>query len=82
MTEIVNLRRARKLRDRATKADMAAENRARFGRSKADKANEAATAALQARQLDGVKRLDGVEGEADCDEPSISGDTSGRDGAK
>jgi len=37
LTEIVNLRRARKLKNRELKQAEAAENRAVFGRSKAEK---------------------------------------------
>lgn len=57
MAEIVNLRQARKARKRAEKAADAAENRVRFGRTKAEaKAQERDRQAKQA-ELDG-KKLD------------------------
>jgi len=42
MTEIVNLRLARKARQRSEAAAAAAENRARFGRTRGEKAQQAA----------------------------------------
>jgi hypothetical protein len=56
MAEIVNLRQARKARARSEKDDAAAANRAKFGRTKAEKQAEAAKAALAAKALDGHKR--------------------------
>ena len=46
MAEIVNLRQARKAKARTEKDDSAAANRAKFGRTKAEKQAEAAKAAL------------------------------------
>ena len=57
MGELVNLRRARKDRDRRRREDEAAENRVRFGRSKAEKLMAKAQDAQEARRLDG-HRLD------------------------
>lgn len=57
MGELVNLRRARKDRDRRRREDEAAENRVKFGRSKAEKQTTKAQDALEARRLDG-HRLD------------------------
>lgn len=56
MSEIVNLNRARK-KKRAEEAQRQAEqNRAKFGRTKADRAKQAAEQAALARSLDGSKR--------------------------
>jgi hypothetical protein len=52
MTEIVNLRQARKRKLRADKEKHADENRAKFGRTKAEKQRTAAEAELERRQLD------------------------------
>ncbi len=46
MSEIINLRRARKVALRKQAEDVAAQNRARHGRTLADRAQEAANAAL------------------------------------
>ena len=56
MAEIVNLRRARKARDRAADEARAAENRAKFGRPKADRDRVAAEAERDASRLDGHRR--------------------------
>lgn len=56
MGEIVNLRRVRKAKTRADAERQAAENRAAFGRSKADKQEAAAKAGLAERLLDGHRR--------------------------
>jgi hypothetical protein len=56
MSEIVNLRRARKAKGRAEAADKAAENRQKFGVPKAERAREVATRELARRQLDGHRR--------------------------
>ena len=58
MAEIVNLRRARKDRSRAGKAVQAADNRARFGRSKAEKRKAEAARARAETALDGKKLED------------------------
>jgi hypothetical protein len=57
MGDVVNLRRARKDRDRRRREDEAAENRVKFGRSKVEKLTAKAQDALEARRLDG-HRLD------------------------
>jgi len=54
--ELVNLRRVRKQRDRAEASRQAEENRARFGRSKADKQTEAAEIQRRDTVLDGHRR--------------------------
>lgn len=57
MAEVINLRLARKAKDRADKARQADANRAKFGQAKAErKARQAETERAQ-RELD-VKKLD------------------------
>ncbi|HVW91317.1 MAG TPA: DUF4169 family protein [Devosia sp.] len=56
MGEIVNLRQARKAKARAGKEAEAAANRAKFGRSKAEKELEAARRKLAERSIEGHKR--------------------------
>ncbi len=51
--EIVNLRLARKRKARDDEAKRADENRVRFGRTKAEKANNNQTVAALDRHLDG-----------------------------
>lgn len=65
MGEIVNLRRARKDRERLHREDEAAANRVKFGRSKAEKATTRAEDELAARRLDGHR----LYGAADSGEP-------------
>jgi hypothetical protein len=60
MAEIINLRRARKARDRATAEAQAAQNRVEFGRTKAERKLTAAEKTLQATRLDG-HRLDAAK---------------------
>ena len=57
MVEILNLRRARKRKERGERERTADENRARFGRSKAESTREAAERALEDARL-GAHRLD------------------------
>jgi len=52
MTEIVNLRRARKAKARSESEKTAAENRAKFGAGKAEKQIVDAREALERRRLD------------------------------
>jgi hypothetical protein len=56
VAEIVNLRRARKRKERAAKEEQAAANRTTFGRSKSERALSDARKELATRQLDGHKR--------------------------
>jgi hypothetical protein len=58
MGDIVSLKLHRKRKDRAAKDDQAAENRARFGRTKQEKKLTAADKEKSARDLDGHKRED------------------------
>lgn len=56
MSKVVNLNRFRKQKARAEADKQAAENRVRFGRSKAEKAREAAVAEEARRKLDQLRR--------------------------
>ena len=56
MAEIINLRMARKARQRDAAARGAAENRAKFGQTRAERLAAEAEAARAARQLDGARR--------------------------
>jgi hypothetical protein len=58
MAEIINLNRARKARSRAEAAGKAETNRAKFGRTRAEKDAEAAEQARRDALLDGAKRED------------------------
>lgn len=58
MAEIVNLNRARKAKARVDAAKTAEANRAKFGRTKAERAAEAAELARRTALLDGAKRDD------------------------
>lgn len=58
MAEPVNLNKARKAKARADKDQRAAENRVKFGRTKAEKARDKAETQQARSVLDGVKRDD------------------------
>ena len=58
MADIVNLNQARKAKAKAYDKVRAAENRVRFGRTKAEKTLNAARADKLRRDLDGAKRED------------------------
>ena len=58
MGEIVNLNKARKALAKDTAEATAAANRAKHGRTKAGKANDAAAEARRKALLDGAKRED------------------------
>lgn len=58
MADIINLRRARKSKQREVDAKTADENRLKFGRSKFEKGQSSAIQTLEARKLDGLKRTD------------------------
>ena len=55
MVEIINLRKVRKAKDRAGQADTAAENRARHGRTLAERERDRAAAEQARRALDNAK---------------------------
>lgn len=56
MADLVNLNRARKLRDRAKKRSEADENAVKFGRTKAQKTAEEAAVERARKTLDAHKR--------------------------
>lgn len=56
MAEVINLRMARKARTRSTAAQLAEENRARHGLTRAERHRQQAEAERAARNLDGAKR--------------------------
>lgn len=58
MAAILNLNQARKAKAKTDAKTKAAENRAKFGRTKADKTLDAARAEKLKRDLDGAKRED------------------------
>jgi hypothetical protein len=58
MAEILNLNQARKAKAKTDAKTKAVENRAKFGRTKADKTLDAARADKLKRDLDGAKRED------------------------
>ena len=60
MSEIINLKRARKAKERAGREQAAAENRRIFGRTKAEKLAEKAEKERAARTLRDHLRSDGT----------------------
>ncbi len=56
MAEIINLRLARKARERAARETEAQANRARHGRTRAEREVKSLDAARAARKLDGARR--------------------------
>jgi Domain of unknown function (DUF4169) len=62
LTEIINLRRARKLKERERQQNEAAQNRSVFGRSKAEKRLIESERALAKASLD-ARRLAGPDGD-------------------
>ena len=56
MADILSLSKARKAKVRADKEQVAAENRVKFGRTKAEKQREAAIKVLAEKRLDATKR--------------------------
>lgn len=56
MADILSLSKARKAKARTEKEQQAAQNRVTFGRSKAEKARDAAEAGLTKKRLDELKR--------------------------
>jgi hypothetical protein len=55
MADIINLRRARKAKQRQEAADLGAQNRALHGQTKSARDKQAADAARQDRTLDNAK---------------------------
>jgi hypothetical protein len=60
--EIINLRKARKAKQRRDAAMRAEENRAKFGRTKAEREASGAEKEREARRLDSIRRQGGDEG--------------------
>lgn len=58
MAEIINLRNARKQKARADKEVQSSQNRILFGRTKAEKLQQAAEKKLAEKAIDGHKRED------------------------
>jgi hypothetical protein len=58
MADILSLSKARKARARTQKQQAAAENRMKFGRTKAEKERDKALAAIAQKRLDDLKRED------------------------
>ncbi len=56
MNKVVNLNKVRKLKARETAAKQAAENRVKFGRTKAQKQRDIAEAEAARKRLDQIKR--------------------------
>lgn len=64
MGDVINLRLHRKRKDRTKRDETAAENRAKFGRTKAEKELERAVVDIESRRLDGHR----LPGKSDTDE--------------
>ncbi|OEO29361.1 hypothetical protein VW23_025395 [Devosia insulae DS-56] len=63
MADILSLSKARKAKARVAKEQVAAENRIKFGRSKAERQLETAQDALHTRRIDAhLRNPDGSEG--------------------
>lgn len=58
MADILSLSKARKARAHTQKQQVAAENRVKFGRTKAEKERDKALAAIAQKRLDDLKRED------------------------
>lgn len=56
MSNVVNLNKARKVKDRQDARDQAKENRVKFGRAMSEKTSTKAEADKARRALDGAKR--------------------------
>ncbi|NKF24604.1 DUF4169 family protein [Solimonas marina] len=56
MAEIINLNKRRKLKARADAEKQAADNRVRYGRTKAEKEQAARQAELERQRLDQLRR--------------------------
>lgn len=64
MAEIINLRRARKARDRASAEAQAEQNRIAFGRTKAERKLTGAETTLAERRLEGHRLSDDPDDKA------------------
>lgn len=65
MGDVVNLRRARKARDRTSAEAQAAQNRIEFGRTKAERKLTEAEKTLAKRRLEGHRLTDDPDGKDD-----------------
>lgn len=73
MSEIINLRQARKARARAEDRARADANAARFGESKAEKARRQAEARLTGDRLEAHRRAGATQGGVPDDRPAGTG---------
>lgn len=64
--EVINLRQVRKAKARGEREKTAAENRAKFGRTKDDRAKVQAETESAAKRLDGHKRNPEDDGSPDA----------------
>lgn len=71
--DVVNLRRARKAKQRTAEADAAAGNRLRFGKSKVQRSLETAVAARDRRRFE-AHRLDDRQTEINTTESNMAKD--------
>ena len=78
MAEIVNLNRTRKAKARAAREAEAAANRAAHGRTKAERARDAAEAAKRRALLDGARLEDGTPVESPLEFPVSPSSPSSR----
>ena len=69
--DIINLRKARKAKEKADKVKQSAGNRVLFGRSKSERTATAALIKLDASRLDGAKR-ENSDPDDDLDPGSVS----------
>lgn len=67
MAEIVNLNRVRKQKQRSAREAAAATNRARFGRTLAERARDTREQDDRDRLLDGRRLTDGASGRGESD---------------
>ncbi|HAF41019.1 MAG TPA: DUF4169 domain-containing protein [Sphingobium sp.] len=67
MSNVINLRQARKAKARADKASQAEVNRVKFGRSKAQRVADAADEKARIALLEGARR-EKTNGQADAEE--------------
>jgi hypothetical protein len=65
--DVINLRQARKTRERAVKEKQAAENRVKYGRTKDERRLHDANNTLSQQRIEGHKR-DAADPKADSDE--------------
>jgi hypothetical protein len=69
--DIINLRKARKAKERADATATAAENRIKFGRTRSEREHEAAVVKLDKSRLDGARRAN-PDPDEDLDPGAVS----------